>query len=384
MKLRLVAALGLSAALLLTACSDGNGDASPEPTETNTTAEATEAPTDEETDGEEGNGGETAGGLTGSLAGMGASSMRVAQDAWIASFAEQTGVEVSYAAEGSGAGRDALVDGSANFAGSDRAFHLEENQPGAFAACTPDSIVYDIPVYISPIAVVFNLDGIDSLNLDAATVAGIFKGEIAKWNDPAIVEHNPDVELPDEFITVIYRQDTSGTTENLADYLSATAPDVWDAEVSGDWPYAEGQGASQTDGAYNAISAGQGTFGYVDLSAAGDLGIVSIGSDGTYYAPAGADAGAAVENSPYDEGREEHDLAIAIDRNAEGYAAVLIAYAMVCAEYEDENTAELVKAYMTWITSEEGQALAEAQAGSAPLSEGLRTDITAAIEAINA
>lgn len=376
MKLRLVAALGLSAALLLTACGGGE-ETSPEPGDPGTTVETPAEPGGEDTEP----GGEEPG-ASGSISGMGASSMRVAQDSWIAQFNADTGIQVSYAAEGSGAGRDALMDGSANFAGSDRAFSLEENQAGAFGACTADSIAYDIPVYISPIAVVFNLDGIETLNLDPATVAGIYKGDIVKWNDAAIAEHNPDVDLPDEFITVVYRQDNSGTTENLSDYLHANAPEVWDADPSGDWPY-EGQGASQTDGMINAVTAGQNTFGYVDLSAAEGVGIVHIGNDGDYYAPAGEAAGAAVENSPYEDGREEHDLAIAIDRTADGYAAVLVAYAMVCAQYEDDNTAELVKSYMTWITSEEGQALAERDAGSAPLSEGLRADITAAIGAIN-
>lgn len=377
MKLRLVAAVGLSAALLLTACSDENGGASPEPTtETTTEVSTEETPGGEET--------ESAGGeLSGSISGMGASSMRVAQDAWIAAFASQTGVQVSYAAEGSGAGRDAMGDGSANFAGSDRAFRIDENVAGSFGSCSADSIIYNLPVYISPIAVVFNLDGVESLNLDPATISAIFKGEIAQWNDPAIAEHNPDVDLPDEFITVVYRQDNSGTTENLSDYLHANAPEVWDAEPSGDWPYSEGQGASQTDGVINAVTSGNGTIGYVDYSAAQGVSIVQIGSDGQYFGPDGEAAAAAVENSPLEEGREEHDLAIEIDRTAEGYGAVLVAYALVCAEYDDENTADLVKAYMAWISSEEGQEMAQAQAGSAPLSEALREQVQASIDAIN-
>lgn len=381
MKLRAVAALGLTAALALTAC---GGDSTDEATNAETTAAAEETTAAEGESSAE----ETAAGsdLSGELAGMGASSMRVAQDAWTAAFmAENPGVTVSYAAEGSGAGREGIQNGSVQFAGSDRAFKIEENQAGAFASCAADSHVLNMPVYISPIAVIFNLEGVESLNMDAATVAGVFKGDIAKWNDPAIAALNEGVELPDEFITIVHRADDSGTTENFTDYLSQAAPDVWDAEADGMWPYEGGQPAPQTDGVKNAVASGQGTIGYVDASAADGVGVVSIGADGNFFAPEAEAAAAAVEASPLVEGTPENDLALELDRTStEGYPISLVAYGIACQTYEDQATADLVKAYFTFITSEEGQDLAAEQAGNAPLSEGLREQITASIESINA
>jgi phosphate transport system substrate-binding protein len=365
MKLRAVAALGLTAALALTACGgDATDQASP-------TAAGSDA---------------AGGGSSGALAGMGASSMRVAQDAWTAAFmAENPGVTVSYAAEGSGAGREGIQNGSVQFAGSDRAFKIEENQAGAFASCAADSIVLDLPVYISPIAVIFNLEGVDELNMDAATIAGVFKGDIAKWNDPAIAALNEGVELPDEFITIVHRADDSGTTENFTDYLSQAAPEVWDAEADGMWPYEGGQPAPQTDGVKNAVAGGNGTIGYVDASAATDIGTIKVGADGNFFAPDAEAAAAAVEASPVEEGREANDLALELDRKStEGYPISLVAYAMACQNYEDQATADLVKSYLTFISSEEGQSLAAEQAGSAPLSEGLREQVVASIESINA
>src|SRR5690606_33847965 len=119
------------------------------------------------------------------------------------------------------------------FTGSDRAFKDDELAADNFEACVPGSPIVEIPAYISPIAIIFNLDGVDSLNMDAATIAGILKGDITNWNDAAIASQNDGVDLPDLAITPVHRSDESGTTENLTDYLKANAPEVWDAEVSG-------------------------------------------------------------------------------------------------------------------------------------------------------
>lgn len=380
MKIRAVAALGLTAALALTACGGDNTTGE----DTAAPAEGEETPAGEET--AEGEGNAAGGDLSGTLAGMGASSMRVAQEAWTSAFMDQNpDVQVTYAAEGSGAGREGIQNGSVQFAGSDEAFSIEENKAGAFKSCSADSAVYNLPVYISPIAVVFKLDGVDTLNMDPATIAGIFKGDIAKWNDPAIAELNPDATLPDEFITIIHRADDSGTTENFTDYLSQTAGDVWDAEPDKKWPYEGGQGQQQTDGVYNAVASGNGTIGYVDASAVkDDVSVVHVGTGDKFFAPDPEQAAAIVENSPIEDGRAEGDLGIALNREAEGYPIILVAYGIACAKYDDQATADMVKAYLTFITSEEGQNMAAEQAGSAPLSAGLADQVKASIESINA
>ncbi|MGK3946912.1 substrate-binding domain-containing protein, partial [Streptomyces caeruleatus] len=77
----------------------------------------------------------------------------------------------------------------------------------------------EFPVYISPISVVYNVEGVDNLNLDAETLAKIFSGEITNWNDEAIAALNEGVTLPDATITAVHRSDDSGTTKNFTDYL---------------------------------------------------------------------------------------------------------------------------------------------------------------------
>ncbi|MEK9599696.1 MAG: extracellular solute-binding protein, partial [Pontimonas sp.] len=96
-----------------------------------------------------------------------------------------------------------------------------------FGSCVADAGIWQIPAYISPIAVIFNLDGIGSLNLDADTLAQIFTGQIGTWNDSAIANQNPGVDLPDLAITPVHRSDESGTTANFTDYMSKASPDYW-------------------------------------------------------------------------------------------------------------------------------------------------------------
>jgi phosphate transport system substrate-binding protein len=326
------------------------------------------------------------GSLSGDLVGAGASSQEAAMQGWRAGYTEvQPDVTVEYDPVGSGGGREQFLAGGTDFAGSD-AFLDDEELAQAEERCGASG-VFELPNYISPIAVVYNLEGVDELNLSPETVAGIFAQEITTWDDPAIAEDNPDAELPDTAITPVNRSDESGTTENFAEYLAATAPDTWTFEVSGDWPVPGGEAAQGTSGVVSAVSGGDGTIGYADLSQAGDLGVASIGVGEEFVAPSAETAAAVVENSERVEGRPEHSYAVELNRDTSGsgeYPIVLISYHLGCVEYEDQGTADLVKDFMTYVTSEEGQQAASDAAGSAPISETLREQAQGAIEAITA
>ncbi len=329
---------------------------------------------------------ESASTLSGNLVGAGASSQDAAQQAWIAGFqTANPDVTIDYDPSGSGAGRETFLEGASDFAGSDAAFSDEDIAAGGFMKCAADSDIVELPLYISPIAVIFNLDGVTSLDLDAATIAGIFAGTITNWNDPAIAATNSGVTLPDLAITAVHRSDDSGTTDNFTDYLAAAAPEVWTFEPDGVWPFEGGEAAQGTSGVVDAVTNGTGTIGYADASRAGDLGTVSV-EVGDEFVPYSPEAAAAiVDHSPFATGRAEGDLAIEIDRTSEEagvYPIVLVSYLIGCQQYEDPANVELVKGYLSYIASTEGQDAAAADAGSAPISDTLREKITAAIDSI--
>ena len=361
MKIRLTAALGVSAALLLSACAANEGTTT--------------------TDSSSGSSSSAASNLSGTIAGKGASSAKVAQETWTAAFqTANPGVTVNYSPDGSGAGREAFMGGGADFAGSDRALKVDENVEGAFGGCK--STALDLPIYISPIAVIFNVEGVTDLNLTPDVLAKIFRGEITNWNDPAIAALNSGSTFPDLAITAVHRSDESGTTENFTDYLHVAADGVWTDDPSGEWPVQGGEAAKGTSGVVAAVTEGKGTIGYADASQAGQASIAKIGPEGKFESPTEEAAAAAVENSPLEEGRAEGDIAIALDRKAEGYPIVLVSYAIACAEYQDAAKGEIVKAYLGYIASEEGQKASAESAGSAPLSASLRDKVTASIASI--
>jgi phosphate transport system substrate-binding protein len=324
--------------------------------------------------------------LDGYVIGAGSSAQGAAQQAWVAGFqTEHARVTVDYDPSGSGAGRDTFMEGASDFAGSDRAYTLDELEDGRFGRCTPGSTVIELPLYISPIAVVFRLEGIETLDLDAATIAGIFAGDITDWDDPAIAATNEGVELPDLPITAVHRSDDSGTTENFTEYLHATAPDTWEWEADGVWPFAGGEAAQGNSGVVDTVGNGVGTIGYADASRVGDLGTVAVQVGGEFVSFSPEAAAAIVDASPLEEGRAEGDLAIAIDRTTEQagvYPIVLVSYLIACEQYASPENVEVVKEYLTYIASDEGQRAAAEGAGSAPISESLRDRAMQAIESI--
>jgi phosphate transport system substrate-binding protein len=323
--------------------------------------------------------------LAGTLNGSGASSQGSASDAWVAAFqTENPDATVNYSPDGSGAGRKAFISGGVQYAGSDSALS-EKELAGTFASCAPGGKGIDLPVYVSPIAVIFNIAGVDSLNLDAATIAGIFKGTITRWNDPAIAALNPNAPLPAGTITAVHRSDDSGTTKNFTDYLGQVAPQVWDAPPADSFPYQNGEAAQGTSGVVEAVGGGVNTIGYSDASRAGKLGIAKLKVGERFVTLSTTAAAAVVAGSPLVPGREAGDIAVELDRKTTDpthYPLVLVSYMIACDHYPDAATAKLVKAYLGHVASPEGQAEAAKSAGSAPLSPDLASRIAAALERI--
>jgi phosphate transport system substrate-binding protein len=324
--------------------------------------------------------------LAGIVVGGGASSQQAAQEAWVAGFQSlNPNATVEYDPAGSGAGRDMFIAGGASFAGSDRPFTTDELDTKDFEACTPGSTIVELPTYIAPIVIVFQVQGVSELKLDADTIARIFAGDITRWNDAAIGDQNPDLELPDMAITPVHRSDESGTTENFTDYLAAAAPDAWPYEPHGSWPFESGEAAQGTSGLVDTVRNGAGTIAYVDASRAGDLGVVSV-KVGNEYVPFSAEAASAiVDASPVAEDRAPGDLAIEIDRTTEAagvYPIVLISYLIGCAEYADPVQGELVRAYFEYVISDDAQQLAAKYSGSAPISTTLQEQAGTAVALI--
>ena len=324
--------------------------------------------------------------VTGTLTGIGSSAQGAAMDVWKTNFASANqGANVQYSPDGSGAGRKAILDGSAQFAGSD-AYLKDEELASSKDKCGPEGAI-NIPVYISPIAIAFNIPDVKELKLDAATVAKIFRGEIANWNDPVIAAMNPDVTLPDLKVTPVNRSDDSGTTSNFTDYLAAAAPEAWTDKAAGVWPASlKGENAKGTSGVVKTVTDTPGAVTYADDSAvSGKLGIAQIKVGETFTKISAEAAAKAVDAGKPVEGRSANDLSIKLDRKTtiEGaYPVVLVSFHVICSTYATQETVDLVKAFETYVVSDAGQQAAADAAKSAPLSKTLQDKAAKAIETI--
>ncbi|MDX6276089.1 MAG: phosphate transport system substrate-binding protein [Nocardioidaceae bacterium] len=321
--------------------------------------------------------------VSGTLNAGGSTAQQSAVAAWTKAFqTTNSGATVNYDPVGSGGGREQFIAGGLQVAGSDAAL-TDDELAKAKTKCKSD--VVEVPTYVSPIAVIFNLKGVDKLNLSPKTLGGIFQGTITTWNDAAIKADNPDATLPGTKITPVHRSDDSGTTQNFTDYLDQTSDGAWTGKAVQTWPVKSGEGAEGTSGVVAAVKGGDGTIGYADESQAGDLGKASIKVGSDFTAPTAAAASKVLDASEEVTGRAKTDIAITVNRKVTDsavYPIVLVSYQIACQKYDDKAQAALVKAWLTYVTSADGQQVAASSAGSAPLSAAFVTKAQAAVATI--
>lgn len=321
----------------------------------------------------------------GSLSGAGSSAQENAMTTWIAGYQTNCDdAQVYYDSIGSGGGRSQFIDGAVAFAGSDAAMKPEENADAQERCSGSDTV--NLPAYVVAIAVVFNLEGIDSLNLTPEAIAGIFNQQITRWDDEAIAEANPGLDLPDMAITPVTRSDDSGTTQNFTAYLAATGGEAWPHEPSGQWPITPAEAAQGNSGIADTVESAPGTVGYVEVSHVHGMSTASVGVGEDFVEISPEAAARVVADSPRRaDNPSEYDLAIDLDFGttaADTYPIVLVTYQVACLEYEDAAQAERLRSFLRYVVSPEGQEAASEETGSAPISDEMREQLHTSIDAI--
>ncbi|HZF02411.1 MAG TPA: phosphate ABC transporter substrate-binding protein PstS [Methylomirabilota bacterium] len=202
-------------------------------------------------------------------------------------------VQFNYQSIGSGGGIKNLTSQTVDFGASDAPM-----KPEAMAAA-PGKILH-IPVVAGGVAVIYNLPGNPKLKLDGEVLAGIYLGNITKWNDPKIVALNSGVDLPDTGIIPVHRSDGSGTSFIFTDYLSAVNPAWADSVGKGSavqWPAGVGLGAKGSEGVAGQVKQQPGGIGYAELAYA-DQNKISFAdmknSTGNFISPAPDSVSAAL------------------------------------------------------------------------------------------
>src|SRR5467141_4852685 len=179
---------------------------------------------------------------------------------WFDEYAKvDPSVRFNYQSIGSGGGQKQIMAETVDFGASDGPMS-DDNLSKA-----PGKILH-IPTVAGAVVLTYNLPGNPSLKLDGDTIAGIFLGQIKKWNNSKITALNPGVTLPDQEIVVVHRSDGSGTTYIWTDYLSKISPE-WKTKVgtntSVNWP--TGIGGKGNEGVAGQVRQTPGALGYVEL-----------------------------------------------------------------------------------------------------------------------
>ena len=199
-------------------------------------------------------------GAEAAVTGAGSSFVYPVLSRWAADFKKAGGEEINYQSVGSGAGIAQIKAATVDFGASDKPLTPDELQAAGLV---------QFPVVVGGIVPVINLSGLrpGRLHLTGPVLAGIFAGQVKKWNDPVIAKLNPGLKLPDMAISVVHRSDGSGTTYNFTHYLSQVSKGWKDQIGEGttvNWP--TGLGGKGNEGVANYVKQVSGSIGYVEYA----------------------------------------------------------------------------------------------------------------------
>lgn len=294
------------------------------------------------------------------------------------------GQTLNYTANGSGAGISEFNGKQTDFGGSDSPLAANEYAAAQQRCGSP---ALNLPVVFGPIAITYNVTGLNSLSLDGATAAKVFNGAITTWNDPAIGALNPGVTLPAEPIHVVFRNDESGTTDNFQKYLDAASNGAWGKGAGKTFKGGVGEGAKGNDGTSAAIKATEGSVTYnewsfaqaqklnmakVVTSAGPDA--VSISADSVGKTIAGAKIAGQGDDLVLD------TLSFYKPTQAGSYPIVLATYEIVCSKYPDAQVGTAVKAFLQSTVGAGQNGLADN--GYIPIPDSFKARLSASINAI--
>jgi phosphate transport system substrate-binding protein len=294
------------------------------------------------------------------LTGAGASFPYPLYSRWFYEYAFVNPVpRINYQSIGSGGGIRQITEKNVDFAGSDAILNEEQR------AAAPGLMM--LPTVAGAVVLAYNVQDPagepipTGLKLTPEAISAIFLGQIVKWNDPVLVELNPEATLPDLDITVAHRSDGSGTSFIFTSYLSAVS-DEWQSRVGSgtavEWPV--GLGGKGNEGVAGIVKEQPGSVGYVELAYAtqNKLPYAYVANqEGLYIEPGVASTTAAsnadVANMPEDLGQ-----VLANAPGADSYTISGYTFLLVYQDMPDCEKALQVQSLIRWAMTDEADALA--------------------------
>jgi len=314
------------------------------------------------------------------LTGAGATFPYPIYSKWFADYAQQTGVKINYQSIGSGGGIRQLSEQTVDFGASDSPMSDDE-----MSKAKGGPIIH-IPTVLGADVITYNLPGVNAaLKFTPDAIAGIFLGNIKKWNDTRISSLNPGVSLPNQDILVVHRSDGSGTTYIFTDYLTTAAP-AWKAIGKGKevkWPV--GLGAKGNEGVSGQVKQTPGAIGYVELAYAkqNNLPIAAVRNKGGQYVAASvaavtAAAAGVAKSLP---ANTDYRLSIVDAPGADSYPISSFTWILVYQHQPDATKGKKLVDFLNWaLTTGEGEA---SSLDYAPLPSDMASKVKARLATID-
>jgi phosphate transport system substrate-binding protein len=311
------------------------------------------------------------------LQGAGASFPAPLYGKWFKAYsAAHEGVQIDYQSVGSGSGVKAVIDKTVDFGASDAAMSPEE------IAQVPGGVQL-LPMTAGSIALSYNLEGMKNLKLSRKAYAGIFLGQVKKWNDPLIAAANKDVKLPDEPINVVVRADSSGTTFVFTKHLSAISPEFAKSPGTNKMPsWPVGTKSKGNEGVTASLKTTPGSIGYIEYGYAKsqDLPMAVLeNKSGEFVAPTPQSGQAALASAQLPD-----DLIVwASDPEAkDSYPIVTYTWLILYKQYADKRKLEVLQELLKYALTD-GQKESEAL-GYIPLPAAVAEKVKAAVQNVTA
>ncbi|HEV8524516.1 MAG TPA: phosphate ABC transporter substrate-binding protein PstS [Terriglobales bacterium] len=296
---------------------------------------------------------------------------------WFSEYHKQRPeVQINYQSIGSGGGIRQVLAGTVDFGATDSPMTDDQLRQ----AKTP---ILHIPTVLGAVVPAYSVPGVKGdVKFTPQALAGIFLGKITSWNDKAITDANPGVNLPNQPIVVVHRSDGSGTTFVWTDYLSKVSPD-WKNQAgkgtSVKWPV--GLGGKGNEGVAGMVRQIEGSIGYVELIYA-EQNKIPYGSvknsAGTFVKPSldsTTAAAASVKNMP-----DDFRVSITNPPGKDAYPVASFTWLLVPTKAKDPNKGQIIKEFLNWML-DQGQELAK-QLTYAPLPQEVKDKVRKTITQI--
>lgn len=263
---------------------------------------------------------------------------------WADAYKTQTGISLNYQSIGSGGGIKQIIAKTVDFGASDMPLKPDELEKNG---------LMQFPAVMGGVVPVVNLPGVATgqLKLDGKVLSNIFLGKITKWNDPAIMELNAGVKLPNETITAVHRSDGSGTTFIFTNYLSKVSPEWKSAVGEGtavSWK--AGTGGKGNEGVASYVQRIKNSIGYVEYAYALQNKMIYAqlkNHDGQFVKPDDSSFKAAAANADWEKSPGFYRL-LTDESGKESWPITGATFILIHKSQEKPETAKEVLKFFDW------------------------------------